>query len=102
MTINYIYKAVPTIKFTALQTYLRNTNWVQIDVPKPHVALFQKNIDNRFFEVLLPLSKHFGDYTHRMVDVLDEISEAEQRDIHLILIDLALIPDDLEGLSIQK
>jgi hypothetical protein len=96
MTIKYIYKAVPTIKLTALQVYLRNTNWTQIDVPKPQVALFQKTIENRFYEVLLPLSKHFGDYTQRIVDVLDEISEAEQRDIPLILMDLAWIANDFE------
>jgi hypothetical protein len=94
MMIKEIYKAVAIIEPTALQTYLRKTKWVEIEVPKPEVALFQKTINNQLYEVFLPLSKHFGDYTQRIVDVLEVISETEQRPIRKIVAVLILLPND--------
>ncbi|MEN9609838.1 MAG: hypothetical protein RLZZ628_652 [Bacteroidota bacterium] len=90
-----MYKAITTIKFTALQAYLRNTGWERIAVPKPSIALFHKTIGQELYEIILPLSKHFADYIERIADVLEVISVAEQREIHQILTDLSLPPADL-------
>jgi hypothetical protein len=100
MIINDMYKAISTIKFTALQAYLRNTGWERIAVPKPSIALFHKTIGQELYEIILPLSKHFADYIERIADVLEVISVAEQREIHQILTDLALPPADLVRFSV--
>jgi hypothetical protein len=92
---NEMYKTIQSLKFTALQAYLRNTGWVRIVVPKPSIALFQKTVDNDFYEVLLPLSKHFADYTERILEVVEGIAASEQRAVHQILTDLSLPPSDL-------
>jgi hypothetical protein len=39
-----IYKAIPALKFTVLQAYLRNTGWERVAVPKPSIALFKKRL----------------------------------------------------------
>ncbi len=91
---NDIYKAVAIIEPVDIQTYLRKTKWVEIEVPKPEVALFQKTIHNQVYEILLPLSKHFADYTQRIVDALEVISEAEQHSMSKILAILILLPND--------
>ena len=94
MTVNDILKAVPELKFTELQAYLRNTGWARIEVPKQSIALFQKQIGNNFFETLLPLSKDYSDYSYRIVDVLENIAEAENREVHQVLTDLSIPPGD--------
>ncbi|MFL0682770.1 MAG: hypothetical protein ACJLTB_05975 [Algoriphagus aquaeductus] len=94
MTVNDILKAVPELKFTELQAYLRNTGWARIEVPKESIALFQKQIGNNFFETLLPLSKDYSDYSYRIVDVLENIAEAENREVHQVLTDLSIPPGD--------
>ncbi len=94
MTVNDILKAVPELKFTELQAYLRNTGWARIEAPKQSIALFQKQIGNNFFETLLPLSKDYSDYTYRIVDVLENIAQAENREVHQVLTDLSIPPGD--------
>ncbi len=94
MTGNEILKAVPELKFTELQAYLRNTGWSRIEVPKQSIALFQKQLGNSFYETLLPLSKDFSDYNYRIVDVLENIALTENREIHQVLTDLSIPPGD--------
>lgn len=91
---NDILKAVPELKFTELQAYLRNTGWSRVPVTKDSVALFQKEIEGDFFETLLPLSKDYSDYKYRVVDVLEMIAQAENREIHQVLTDLSIPPGD--------
>lgn len=88
MTSNELLKAVPLLKFTEILAYLRHTGWTRIEVPKPHVALFQKQIGETYFEALLPLSNHFSDYRYRIIDVLESIAQAENREVHQVLTDL--------------
>ena len=94
MTVNDILKAVPELKFTELQAYLRNTGWARIEAPKQSIALFQKQIGHNFFETLLPLSKDYSDYCYRIVDVLENIALAENREVHQVLTDLSIPPGD--------
>lgn len=94
MTTNELLKAVPALKFTEILAYLRHTGWTRIEVPKPHVALFQKQIGETYFEALLPLSKHFSDYAYRIIDVLESIAQAENREVHQVLTDLTNAPGD--------
>lgn len=95
MTANDMLKAVPELKFTELQAYLRNTGWARIESPKQSVALFQKQIENNFFETLLPLSKDYADYSYRIIDVLESIAQAENREVHQVLTDLSIPPGDI-------
>ena len=94
MTSKELLKAVPILKFTEILAYLRHTGWIRIEVPKPHVALFQKKIGETYFEALLPLSKAFSDYTYRIIDVLESIAQAENREVHQVLTDLTNAPGD--------
>lgn len=94
MTVNDLLKAVPELKFTELQAYMRNTGWNRIEVPKHGATLFQKQVGSNFFEALLPLSKDFLDYTYRVIDVLETIAEAEKREVHQVLTDLSISPGD--------
>jgi len=92
MTVNDILKAVPELKFTELQAYLRNTGWARIETPKQSIALFQKQIGSNFFETLLPLSKDYSDYSYRIIDVLEAIASAENREVDQVLTDLSIPP----------
>jgi hypothetical protein len=94
MTVNDILKAVPELKFTELQAYLRNTGWARIEAPKQSIALFQKQIGSNFFETLLPLSKDYSDYSYRIIDVLEAIASAENREVDQVLTDLSIPPGD--------
>lgn len=94
MTSIDILKAIPELKFTELQAYLRNTGWTRIETPKSTIALFQKQSLKDFFEVVLPLDKNFGDYVYRIVDVLEGIAASENREVHQIITDLMLPPSD--------
>jgi hypothetical protein len=95
MTANEIMKAVPELKFTELQAYLRNTGWKRIETSKQTIALFQKETGGNFFETVLPLSKDFADYTYRILDVLEAIAAAENREVNQVLTDLSIPPGDI-------
>lgn len=95
MTVNEILKAVPELKFTELQAYLRNTGWLRIETPKQNIALFQKQMGNNFYETILPLSKDFFDYNYRVFDVIENIAESENREVHQVLTDLSIKPGDI-------
>ena len=94
MTVNEILKVVPELKFTELQAYLRNTGWNRIQTPKDRIALFHKTIGDVIFETTLPLSKDFSDYSYRIIDVLEQIAQVEQREVHEVLTDLSIPPAD--------
>lgn len=94
MTVNEILKVVPELKFTELQAYLRNTGWNRIQIPKDRIALFHKTIGDVIFETTLPLSKDFSDYSYRIIDVLEQIAQVEQREVHEVLTDLSIPPAD--------
>lgn len=94
MKVNEILKAALELKFTELQAYLRNTGWIRVEVPKESVALFQKQVGNSWFETVLPLSKDYKDYAFRIVEVLESIAKAEDREIHQVLTDLSIPPSD--------
>jgi hypothetical protein len=94
MTVSDAYKAVPALKFTELQAYLRNTGWSRIETGKKSVGLFQKEIGNNFYEATLPLNKDYADYPYRIIDVLEAIAAAENREVHQILTDLSIPPSD--------
>ncbi|MDR3712732.1 MAG: hypothetical protein P4L51_07950 [Puia sp.] len=90
-----ILKAVPELKFTQIQAYLRNTGWLRIETAKAEIALFQKNNGDDFEEVVLPLNKDFADYKYRIVDVLESIASIEKRKVDQVLTDLTLPPADI-------
>ena len=90
-----ILKAVPELKFTELQAYLRNTGWQRIETGKESLVIFQKESRGQFFETLLPLNKDFADYNYRIVEVLEAIAQVEEREVHQVLTDLSLPPSDI-------
>lgn len=95
MIASSLLNIIPELKFTELQAYLRNTGWQRIAMDKPSIALFQKEMGNRFFEAVLPLSKDFADYNARIYDVINEIAASEKRDPSQVLTDLSLPPADV-------
>ena len=95
MKTNDIMKAVPELKFTELQAYLRNTGWTRFETPKQSIALFQKEVGNNLFETILPLSKDYSDYNYRIIEVLENIAQAENREVHQVLTDLSIPPGDI-------
>ena len=95
MTANDLMKAVPELRFTELQAYLRNTGWVRIETTKQSVGLFQKEVGANFYEAIVPLSKDFKDYAYRIFDVLEAIANAEHREIDQVLTDLSIPPADI-------
>jgi len=94
MNTQEIFKAVPELKFTEIQAYLRNTGWSRIETVKNSIALFQKEMSNNFYEAMLPLDKDFADYNYRIYDILESIADAENRNIDQILTDLSIDPGD--------
>jgi hypothetical protein len=94
MTVNEILKVVPELKFTEIQAYLRNTGWIRIQTPNDRISLFHKTIGDLIFETILPLSKDFSDYSYRIIDVLEQIAQVEQRAVREVLTDLSITPAD--------
>ena len=89
-----LLRAVSEIKFTELQAYLRNTGWTRIETSVPSVGLFQKEVGNNFYEATLPLNKDYADYNYRIIDVLEIIASAENREADQVLTDLSIPPGD--------
>ena len=95
MSIASFFNAIPTLRFTELQAYLRNTGWERQDIGRENIALFHKHSGAEIFEVVLPLSRDFGDYNERIIDVLETIAFVEDRQVDQVLTDLTLDPGDV-------
>ncbi len=95
MTISDVFKAIPQLKFTELQAYLRNTGWKRAEANRSDIGIFHKETNSQFFETLLPLNKDFADYNQRILEVLEAIAQVENRNVHQVLTDLSLPPGDI-------
>ena len=76
-----VLNAIPAIKYTELQAYLRNTGWERINVGRTDIGLYQKADGTELREVLLPLNRDFADYKERIVDALEQIAAARKTEV---------------------
>lgn len=95
MSTSTVLEAIPAIKYTELQAYLRNTGWTRKEIGRNDIGLFLKGTDTTIHEVILPLTRDFADYRERMMDALEQIAMVEERDIDQVLTDLTIDPADI-------
>ncbi|HLZ17722.1 MAG TPA: hypothetical protein VKQ08_11805 [Cyclobacteriaceae bacterium] len=95
MSIASVLDAIPAIKYTELQAYLRNTGWRRRETSRSDIGVFLKETDTNVYEVLLPLTRDFADYRERLLDVLEQIATVEEREIDQVLTDLTVDPADI-------
>src|SRR5579863_2765994 len=90
-----VLDAIPAIKYTELQAYLRNTGWQRRETARSDIGVFLKRTERDTHEVLLPLNRDFADYRARVVDALEQIALVENREVDQVLTDLTIDPADV-------
>jgi len=83
------------VNFLAVQSYLKNTGWQKEISKREHIAVFSKEHNGDFFEVLLPLNRDFGDYAKSLLNIVQSIAKIEQKEVEQTLSDLLLPPSDI-------
>jgi len=86
--------AIERISFATIQRYLANRNWMKKFSKREHLAIFFTE-HPRPTEILLPLTREFGDYKDLIYAALVNISKVENREITQVINDLLLPPSDV-------
>jgi len=75
--------------------YLRARGWVDRGPYGAFGRLFQRQINDRLLEVVLPTRSSIADFDRRMGELLTDLSDAEDRGPDSVLFDLTLAPFDV-------
>jgi hypothetical protein len=84
--------ALSAVNLRSVNAYLKSRGWHRIGSYGNAGHIF--GLDRHIVELLVPLSP-LADYEHRMGEILETLSEVEERDIRAILRDLLLSEFDL-------
>jgi hypothetical protein len=85
-----LYKLAQELNAISVQSYLKNTGWNRIKSKIDHIAIFTKELNGHFKEILLPLTRNFSDYTPLMLNATKAIAIIENRDYIQVLADLSI------------
>lgn len=88
-------KLANKLNFLAVQAYLLHTGWIKIDSKRDKIGIFRKVKGEYTYEIMLPLSKEFGDYTTQMIKSIKTLAESEDKVFEVLLSDLNLGPFDI-------
>ena len=75
--------------------YLRAHGWVDRGPYGAFGRLFQRQVNDRLLEVVLPTRSSIADFDRRMGELLTDLSDAEDRGPDSVLFDLTLAPFDV-------
>lgn len=90
-----------TLKPNDLMGYLRSNGWKEEEHKTSH-SIWLKEYDGEEIEIFLPLETRFKDYPQRMVEVLQNLEIAEQRDQMAIFYDLQNTTYDIIRLRLDN
>jgi len=89
-------KALSALNFPEIQRYLTARGWSRVDVPhRDDISVYQKEKNDSYYSIIIPLSTSFNDYLERMYDVVRTIAEEENRSERHVLTDLLINPSDI-------
>jgi hypothetical protein len=72
---------VQIVRVADVQSYLRRRGWAQRAAPRPQQLAFEEPAGSPDGQaiVYLPASEHFADYPQRILEVITELAEIEDR-----------------------
>lgn len=88
-------RTIAALSPTHVAGYLRGHGWKDEGQFGPYGQLYTVDQDGRTHQLVLPRLMTIGDFTRRMVEVLDTLSRVEERDPAAVLFDLTLAPFDV-------
>jgi hypothetical protein len=91
---NDITKLANKLNFLGIQAYLASTGWKKVQGKRTDIGIFTKERDEELYEILLPLSKDFSDYTIQIIKAIKILAKYEGKFFEELLTDLNLSPFD--------
>ncbi len=70
---------VPKVRIAELTAYLRDRGWTERPAPRPQQLAFDKPAGSDEGFVYLPASEQSADYPQRVLEVITELAEIEDR-----------------------
>lgn len=78
------------LNFVNVQAYLNTTGWLKRASNQDHIAIFYKELNEKYYERLLPLNRDFKDYSESLHGIIKAISEIENKEEEQVISDLLI------------
>ena len=90
------------INFINVIKYLKDLGWLEFKTSKSSVKILQKEIDNDFFQVNIPIEKSLKDYKQAMYLVVETISNAYNKNIEQVMLELLNPSSDILRIRVDS
>lgn len=83
------YSSKYKITIEMMRCYLTKNKWIENkNFKNKQVVVFEKTLDNKNFSVVIPAKEDYEDYTQRIYDTLNFLSNIEEKSISEIMRDI--------------
>jgi hypothetical protein len=88
-------KALPALSPAHVAAYLRDRGWIDGGPFGPFGRSFKRDDDRGNNEVIVPMRQNLGDFVRRMAELVDKLSDFEDRSVAYVVQDLSLAAFDV-------
>lgn len=99
---NYILDLAVKVNYLAFQQYLLHKGWKKISTKREDVVVMVSPDDNQNFDLLIPLSRGFADYSQSITQAIKKVAVFENRDEIQLMNDLIAPPSDIVRYRIEN
>lgn len=86
----------------AFSKYLKNTGWIQFESKRKNVKIYQLEIEENFFQVIIPCDKRLCDYKQAMYKAVETVAMAENKSVEQVMLYLLNPNTDILKIRLQK
>lgn len=100
--INHIQELATKVNFLAFQQYLLHKGWKKISTKREDAAVIVSPDDNPSYDLLIPLSRTFADYSQSINQAIKRVAAYENRDEIQLINDLIAPPSDIVRYRVEN
>lgn len=86
----------------AFSKYLKDTGWIQFESKRKNVKIYQLEIEENFFQVIIPCDKRLCDYRQAMYKAVETVAMAENKSVEQVMLYLLNPNTDILKIRLQK
>lgn len=86
----------------AFSKYLKDTGWMQFQSKRANVKIYQYEIGEEFFQVIIPTDKKLSDYKYAMYKAVETVAVVEQKSVEQVMLYLLNPNTDILKIRLEK
>ena len=77
---------IKNLKIDTIYLYLENANWKPFISKRKDISIYQKIVENKLFQAIIPLKKQLTDYYDVLLAAIKTIAETEKQSVQSIIL----------------